>query len=94
MEKKTNKDIKGLIGNTVAKTKDFAKNANNIALSGTEKVITQSLEITTQWQNVADLAIKGGLKLASNQQNLVFDILEEVKADFKAGKKRLSKLVA
>lgn len=92
MEKKTNKETKGLFGNTVSKAKDFVLNANDNALNTTEKVVTQSLEITSQWQSVAEMAIKGGLKLASNQQNLIFDILGEVKADLSEGKKRLSKL--
>lgn len=94
MEKKTNKNIKGLIGDAATRVKDIAANANNVALYGTEKVITDSLEMTSKWQSVADLAIKGGLKLASNQQNLIFDILEEVKADMKASNKRLRDLVA
>ncbi|MEL6557744.1 MAG: hypothetical protein AAFQ94_06130 [Bacteroidota bacterium] len=101
MEKKTNKDTKGLLSSVTSKAKDiaenakgFAQNANALAMSGTEKVVSDSLEITSQWQNVAELAIKGGLKLASNQQNLVFDILDEVKADIKEGNKRLKNLVA
>lgn len=92
MENKTNKETKGLIGNMVAKAKDFALTANDKALNKTEEVVTQSLEVASQWQGVAELAIKGGLKLASNQQNLVFDILNEVKADLSEGKKRLTKL--
>lgn len=92
MEKKTNKETKGLLGNMVAKAKDFALTANDRALNSTEKAVNQSLEITAQWQGVAEMAIKGGLKLASNQQNLVFDILNEVKADLREGKKRLNKL--
>lgn len=92
MEKKTNKETKGLFGNVVAKAKDFALNANDRALNSTEKAVNQSLEITAQWQGVAEMAIKVGLKLASNQQNLVFDILNEVKADLREGKKRLNKL--
>lgn len=101
MEKKTNKDTKGLLNSVASKAKDladnakgFAKNANALAMSGTEKVVSDSLEITAQWQNVAELAIKGGLKLASNQQNLVFDILDEVKSDIREGNKRLKNLVA
>ena len=94
MEKNTAKKSTGYIRNVVSKAKDFALNANDLALNKTEKVITQSLEATSQWQGVAEKAIKGGLKLASNQQELVFDVLNEVKADLKEGKKRLSKLVA
>ena len=72
---KTKKQSKGLISNVVEKTKNFALNANDIALNKTEKVVSQSLEITAQWQGVAEKAIKGGLKLSSNQQDIVFEML-------------------
>lgn len=94
MKNKTNKETKGLLSSMVAKAKAFALNANDMALNKTEEVVSQSLEITSQWQGVAEMAIKGGLKLAANQQNLVFDVLTEVKADLSEGKKRLNKLTA
>ena len=94
MENKTDKASEGLLSNVAAKTKKFVLNANDIALNKTEEVVNQSLEIASQWQSVAELAIKGGLKLSANQQALVFDILNEVKADLKEGKKRFGKLVA
>ncbi len=93
MEKNTDKKSKGFIDNVVGKTKEFALNANEKALTKTEEVVNQSLDMAAQWQSVADKAIKGGLKLASNQQDLVFDILNEVKADLKEGKKRFSALL-
>lgn len=92
--KSTKKNAKGLIGKAMAKTKEMALKANDTALTRTEELVTTSLEITAQWQNVADKALKGGLKLAANQQDLVFDILNEVKNDLKIGKKKFSKLVA
>ncbi|MEL7147847.1 MAG: hypothetical protein AAFO69_15850 [Bacteroidota bacterium] len=94
MEKKTNKNIKGMLNDAATRVKDIAGNANNMALYGTEKVVTQSLEMTGQWQNVADQAIKGGLRLAANQQSMVFDILDVVKSDLKATNKRLRDLVS
>ena len=93
MEKKTEKQKRSLAG-AMDKAKSFAKNANELALTQTEAAITQSLEVTAQWQKVAEHAIKSGLKLSSKQQDLVFEILNEVKADIKEGKKRFSKLVA
>ena len=91
---KTSKKAKGFITNTLSKSKDFVLNSNELALAKTEKIVTNSLEIASQWQKVAEMAVKGGLKLTSNQQNLVFDILNEVKSDLKEGKKKFSKLVA
>ena len=91
---KTAKKAKGFIGKTIAKAKDFALNANDIALAKTEEIVTDSLEIAAQWQKVGEKAIKGGLKLSANQQDLVFDILNEVKSDVKEGQKKFRKLVA
>ena len=88
------KDSKGLIGTAMSKTKTFLVNTNEKALARTEEVVSTSLEMTAQWQHVAEKAIKGGLKLAANQQDLVFDILNEVKDYAKEGKNRFNKLVA
>ncbi|MEM9361194.1 MAG: hypothetical protein AAGA43_01110 [Bacteroidota bacterium] len=91
---KSNKKSKGIISSAMAKTKDMALKANETALVKTEEVVTTSLEITAQWQAVADKALKGGLKLAAKQQDLIFDILNEVKGDLKIGRKKFNKLVA
>lgn len=93
MEKNT-KQSEGFINNIVDNTKNFAANANDKALNKTEELVNQSLEITSQWQGVAEKAIKGGLKLSSNQQDLVFEILNEVKDHLKEGQKRFSALLA
>lgn len=92
--KKTKDFPKGIITKAVQKTKEIALNANATALAKTEEFVSTSIEVAEQWQNVTEKALKGGLKLAANQQDLVFDILNEIKADFKEGKKRFSKLVA
>lgn len=91
---KSNTKSKGIISGAMAKTKDMALKANETALVKTEEIVTTSLEITAQWQTVAEKALKGGLKLAANQQDLIFDILNEVKGDLKNGRKRFNKLVA
>ena len=92
--KSTKKDKKGLIGTAMAKTKKFVVDTNDLALAKTEKAVTTSLEVTAQWQSVADKAIKGGLKLAANQQDLVFEILNEMKSQAVESKKKFRKLVA
>jgi len=92
--KSTKKNVKGFVGNAMTNTKKFMIKTNDLALAKTEEAVTTSLEVTAQWQGVAEKAIKGGLKLASNQQDLVFDILNEIKDHALEGKKKFRKLVA
>ncbi len=95
MKKNTKKVApKGIINKALQTTKKAVANANDFALTTTETVVTEGIEITAQWQTVTETAIKGGLKLASNQQDLVFDVLTSVKKQYKDGKKRFTKLVA
>ena len=95
MKNKTNvKNAKGMIFTAIDKTKKMAVDANDFALAKTEEVVTDTLDVTAQWQSVADKALKGGLKLAANQQDLVFDVLNEIKDHVKIGKKKFAKLVA
>ena len=95
MKKNTKKVApKGMITKAIQTTKKVASNANDYALNTTETVVTESIEITSQWQTVTEKAIKGGLKLAANQQDLVFDLLTSVKKQYKDGRKKFSKLVA
>lgn len=68
--------------------------ANKQALNTTEEIALEAIEIAGEWQKVAHKALKGGLQLAGNQQNLMFDTLEAVKGQFIHGKKRFSKLLA
>lgn len=64
------------------------KNTNKFMLDTTEEVLEESLKRTEDWQNVGEKAIKGGLKLAAKQQDLVFDTLEALKKQIKKGRKR------
>ncbi len=85
---------KEMISKVVKTTKKAVVNANEYALDTTETVVTEGIAITSQWQTVTEKAIKGGLKLASAQQDLVFDLLTSVKKQYKDGKKKFTKLVA
>ena len=88
--KSTTKNTKGI----VSRVKKILGNANELALSKTEETVTTSIEITAQWQTVAEKALKGGLKLAANQQDLFFDVLTDIKKNAKETRKRFHKLVA
>ncbi|SDS25522.1 hypothetical protein SAMN05216503_2468 [Polaribacter sp. KT25b] len=83
---------------TVNKVLDTAKTsvkkANDFALNTTEEVVTDSITIASEWQQVLDKALKGGVHLLDNQQNLVFDTLESYKKQLVSGKKRLGKIFA
>ncbi len=68
--------------------KSTAKNLNNFAYETTEVVVGEVIEKSAQWQKVADKAIKAGLKLSANQQDLTFKALETMKGQLKGSSKR------
>ncbi|MFC7357523.1 hypothetical protein ACFQO1_07475 [Jejudonia soesokkakensis] len=94
MKKKINIAPTKMINKVVDTTKMVASKANGFALNTTEEVVTDTIEVAGQWQTVTSKAIKGGLQLAANQQDLIFDALEGVKSTMLLTKKRFSKLVA
>lgn len=69
--------------------KATAKNLNNFAFETTEVVVEEVIEKSAQWQKVADKAIKAGLKLSANQQELTFKTLETMKGHMLDGTKRM-----
>ena len=82
------------VENAIKTVKSNANKANNYALNATEEVVTETISIATQWQQVTDKALKGGVKLLDNKQNLIFDTLESYKKHFVKGSKRLRKVFA
>lgn len=74
--------------------KNSAKKANNYALNTTEEVVLETITVATEWQKVSEKALKGGVKLMANQQDLVFNTLEIFKFQLLDGKKKLSKIFA
>ncbi|PQB07790.1 hypothetical protein BST83_11985 [Polaribacter filamentus] len=80
---------------TILKTaKTSVTKANEYALNTTEEAITETISVASEWQQVVDKALKGGVKLLANQQNIIFDTLESYKNHFVSGKKRLGKIFA
>lgn len=86
--------VKNKVATLIDTTKNSVKNVNSIALQSTEELINESLTIAEQWQKVSTKAITSGFKLASNQQDIVFDALDTFKGQLKQGKKRFTKLFA
>ena len=82
------------LNNIIDTAKSSAKKANDYALNTTEEVVLETITIAENWQKVTDKALKGGVKLMANQQNLIFDTLESVKVQLIDGKKKLSKVFA
>nr|WHW29856.1 hypothetical protein [uncultured bacterium] len=88
MATKNKKTAKATINKTVNTVKDVATKTNNFALKSTEEVVSEMIGVATKWQNLTSKAVKGGLKVAENQQNMVFVTLEIAKAQLLRGFKR------
>ncbi len=74
--------------------KGAAINANEYALQASNELI-EGLEANgTKWQKVGEKALQTGLKLAENQQDLMFNTLEAVKIQFGSTANRFKKLFA
>jgi len=65
---------------------------NEYTINTAEEFVDGALTTGQKWQNVADKAVKGGLKLAAKQQTMVFDTLDSVKGQFASNLKRAKKL--
>jgi len=85
-------NITDRVNNSVDAAKKAAKKANNTVYNTTTDVVDFSINRGTEWQNVTEKAIKGGLKLAANQQNLIFDALFSMKGQLKYSTKRMTSL--
>jgi len=68
--------------------KASTKNVNAFVIETSEEVIDSVIERSLQWQEVSEKAIKGGLKLAEIQQDVVFKALETVKGSLIKSSKR------
>lgn len=90
---KINKEeITKKVNKALETAKENAKKVNDYALNTTEEVVTESISMVSEWQKVADKALKGGIHLLNNQQNLIFDALETYKEQFVNGRKRFRKV--
>ena len=91
-KKTTIQKVDTKINNRFDQVKEVAGKANNYIYETSEDIVDGVIKRGTEWQDVSEKAIKGGLKLAANQQDLIFDTLEVVKGQFVKGRKRFSSL--
>jgi len=59
--------------------KTTAGKINSTSLKVADTLVDDAVKNGKEWQGVAEKAIKGGLKLADKQQDIIFDTLETVK---------------
>ncbi len=91
-KKITDININNQINKGLDQVKGAVKSANNFAYETSEDVVDFSIKRGAEWQNVTEKAIQGGLKLAANQQDLMFDTLEMIKGQMKKSTKRFTGL--
>lgn len=72
---------------------EATKTANDYTLKTTEEIIDGVMVNSEKWQGVAEKAIKGGLKMAAKQQDMVFGTVETLKGQLANSSKRLKKLI-
>lgn len=77
---------------TVENIKESVDTANKYSLKTANELVDGAMVNSEQWQKVAAKAVKGGLKLAAKQQDIMFDTLEDVKVQFIHGTKRFRKI--
>ena len=73
--------------------KKTAKKLNKETMNVSEEIVDGAIEAGEKWTKVMAKAMKAGTALLGKQQDLVFDVLEGVKAQSTTGTKRFGKLI-
>jgi hypothetical protein len=94
IKKINTKKITAKINDALLTVKVSMTKANDYALNNTEEIVSETITMASQWQKVTEKALKGGVQLLDNQQNLIFDTLEMYKGHFVEGQKRFTKIFA
>ncbi len=76
----------------INKIKETTKDVNDFVLETSEDLVEGALKTSNEWTSVTEKAVKGGLKLAETQQELVFETLETLKGQLMEGRKRFKVL--
>lgn len=92
IKKINTKKITAKVNDALQTAKASMTKANDYALNNTEEIVLETITVASQWQKVTGKALKGGVQLLDNQQNLIFDTLEMYKSHFVEGQKRFSKI--
>ena len=73
--------------------KKTAKKLNKETMNVSENIVDGAIEAGEKWTKVMGKAMKAGTTLLGKQQDLMFDVLEGVKAQSTTGTKRFGKLI-
>ena len=91
--KKVTKEAKDFTLTKVAdRVIEGVKDVNDFMLDNSDDIIKGAVARGEKWQGVAEKAVKGGLKLSANTQDIVFDTLESLKGQVIDGRSRLKSL--
>ena len=91
--KKAKKETRNFdFSKTMETVKNTTKDANDFILETSEDVVEAAIQTAGQWQAVGEKAMKGGLKLAAAQQDIVFDTLDTLKSQLADGRSRIKDL--
>lgn len=77
---------------TLEKLTKATKEVNAYTLKTAEEIVDGALVNGEKWQGIATKAVKGGLKLAAKQQDIVFSTLETAKGQLSETVVRFRKL--
>jgi len=80
------------LSKVVDKVKEGATDVNEFMLENSEELVKETVVRGEQWQDVAAKAVKGGLKLTANTQDMVFDTLDTLKDQIIDGRSRVKNL--
>ena len=94
IKKINTKKITAKVNDALQTAKASMTEANDYALNNTEEIVSETITIASQWQKVTEKALKGGVQLLDNQQNLILDTLELYKDQLVKGKKRFIEIFA
>ena len=90
---KVNETVETVAENvTIEKISKAAKRINDYTLKTADEFVDGAFENGEKWQEITTKAVKGGLKLAEKQQEIVFDTLETVKGQLTDTAVRVRKL--
>lgn len=78
---------------TLDNLKETAKTVNKYTLKTADELVDGAIENGEKWQNITTKAVKGGLKLAAKQQDIVFSALETMKGQLADSTLRFKKLL-
>ncbi len=77
---------------TIDNFRKTAKKVNDYTLKTADEMVDDMIENSEKWQKLAEKTVKGSMKLAAKQQEIVFDTLDTLKGQLSKSTFRLIRL--